>query len=169
MYWSIEGDNDFVMVAENDPIYEVCCEFWKHVLSNTLALDASVPSMHICIQPNNYVGDVDGHLQLSINSTKIDCEGTQEYFLCGEHFTFLYEENESDDSYNQRAIKWTLEQYSMIKNALLDERNKQLLCELKKKKQFNITAATGYGLFDLQIDSEHFGELPEKDIANLGE
>lgn len=80
---------------------------------------------------------------------KGDCPGTPKYFLCCDQFTFLYEENEDEDSFNQRSHKWLLDQYSTIKNALCDQANEQLLSELKKKKQFKITAATSDGLFDL--------------------
>ncbi len=73
MRWSIEGDNDVVLYAEEgEAIYEVYCQFWKRVLSDALVLDASLPwvSMHICIQDKQLPDDAEGQLDLAFKDEK---------------------------------------------------------------------------------------------------
>jgi hypothetical protein len=177
MQWIKEPDeNDRnlihqVLVLQHDePLAPALVAFWSRILSdgcaNAAASGWASLAIDICEQQN--AQDSPGWMHAAfLNAQRRACAGVGHYYLRGDAFTLLQGEEEDNDTFNRRQIRWFVEQYQALKDAAQSPEVQALFRRIETIRPLPVNVATANGWFDLQVGQASFGPLPDEDEAML--
>jgi hypothetical protein len=139
---------------------------WERILSDGLANAARSgwASLAVDICERQREQDSPGWLHAAfLDAQKRPCAGLGQYYIRAEAFTCLQAENEDNTAFEARQLRWLLEQYQVLKDVSQYRQLQPLFEQVNAVRPLCVRAATLNGWFDLQINDDSFGPLPDED------
>jgi hypothetical protein len=156
-----------LVLQEDEPLPAAYVEFWKRLLTDArnFVAETHCMSLNFDIVEKQSEDDGTGYLQAIFrDGQQNECKGVGSYRVRGEAFTCLDLPGGPGQDFDQKQIRFLLEQYKLLKEAA---RSSEVETLFEVVKPLRIQAATSNGWFDMRMGEEAFGRLPSEDEALL--
>src|SRR5262245_48105421 len=176
MQWINEPDDrdpnlvhQALVLDAHEPLAPALVAFWSRILADGCAnAGTNWMSLAIDIAERQIEDDTHGWMHAAfLNAQNRACAGVGHYYLRGDAFDLLQGDDESNDAFNRRQIRWYLDQYEALKDAAHGADVQAFFRQIEAVRPLPVRAATANGWFDLQVGEYAFGPLPAEDQAML--